>query len=58
MFISGLLLGDVAPKNATIFLAFPDGTRYERLLVAWVHRWDWPKIAGQVGRFNAAAYLA
>jgi hypothetical protein len=58
LFISGKLLGDVAPRNATIFVAFPDGSCYERMAVPWLFRADWPKIAGQIGRFNAAASLA
>jgi hypothetical protein len=50
-------LGDVPPQNVTIFVAFADGTRYERLVLPWV-RDDYPKIAGEIGRFNAAAYVA
>jgi hypothetical protein len=56
-FISSLLRGDAPPKNATMFVAFADGTRYERLPLPWVTQ-DWPKIAGDIGRFNAAAFLA
>ena len=56
-FISSLLLGDVLPKNATMFVAFADGTRYERMPLPWVTQ-DWPKIAGEIGRFNTAAYFA
>lgn len=52
-----LLLGDVRPRNARLYVALADGTRYERLVLPWVD-WDWPKIAGEIGRFNAAAYLA
>jgi hypothetical protein len=40
-----------------IVIAFADGARYERLLLPWV-RDDSPKIAGEIGRFNAAATLA
>ncbi len=57
-FISSLLLGDAPPKNATMFVAFADGSRYERLVLPFVHALDWPKIAGEIGRFNAAAYFA
>jgi hypothetical protein len=56
MFISSVLLSDAPPKNARLYVAFADGTRYERLVLPWVHD-DWPKIAGEIGRFNAAAYL-
>jgi len=56
-FISSLLLGDVPPKNAKLCIAFADDTRYERLVLPWVSDLDWPKIAGEIGRFNAAAYL-
>ena len=56
--ISSLLLGDVPPKNAKLCVTFADGTRYERLVLPWVSDLDWPKVAGEVGRFNAAAYLA
>jgi hypothetical protein len=55
MFISRVLLGEVVPKNATVFVAFSDDTRYERLLAPWDLRADWPKIAGEISRFNAAA---
>jgi hypothetical protein len=55
-FVSSLLLGDLPPKNARLYVAFVDGTRYERLVLPWVD-WDWPKIAGEIGRFNAAVYL-
>jgi hypothetical protein len=55
---SALLLGDAAPKNARLYIAFADGTRYERLMLPWVSDLDWPKIATEVGRFNSAAYLA
>jgi hypothetical protein len=58
MFISRLLLGQAVPKNARLFVAFPDNTRYERQLVPWDLRADWPKIAGEIGRFNSAAYLS
>jgi hypothetical protein len=53
-----LLGGDAPPKNAKLYIAFADGTRYERLVLLWVVPDDWPKIAGQIGRFNAAACLA
>ena len=56
-FISSLILGDAPPKNATMFVSFADGTRYERLPLPWVTQ-DWPKISGDIGRLNAAAYLA
>jgi hypothetical protein len=55
--VSSLLLGDAPPKAARLFVTFADGTRYERLMLPWVAMDDWPKIAGQVGRFNAAALL-
>jgi hypothetical protein len=59
IFISSVLLaGDVPPKNARLYIAFPDGTRYERLMLPWVSDFDWPKIATEVGRFNSAAYMA
>ena len=58
MFISGLLLGEVVPKKAIIFIAFSDDTRHERLVVPWINRWDWPKIATEIGRFNLAAAAA
>lgn len=58
MVISRLLLGEAVPKNARLFVAFPDDTRYERQLVPWDLRADWPKIAGEIGHFNSAAYLA
>ena len=58
MFVSRLPLGEVVPKNAAIVVAFADDMRYERLLVPWDLRADWPKIAGEIGRFNDAAYLA
>jgi hypothetical protein len=56
-FVSTLLLGEALPKGARLCITFADGTRYERLVVPWVNRHAWPQIAGQVGRFNAAAYL-
>jgi hypothetical protein len=55
--VSSLLLGEAPPKGARLFVAFADGTRYERLVLPWVAVEDWPKIAGQVGRFNAAGFL-
>ncbi len=57
-FISSVLLGEVPPKNGRLYVAFADGSRYERLLLPLVRAVDWPKIAGEIGRFNAAAYLA
>jgi len=58
-FISSLLLGgNVPPKNARLYIAFADGTRYERMLLPWVPLDAWPRIAGQIGRFNTAADLA
>jgi hypothetical protein len=56
-FVSSVPLGEARPKKARLFVAFADGTRYERLVLPWVVHEDWPKVAGQVGRFNAAAYL-
>jgi hypothetical protein len=56
-FISSLLLGAVPPKDARLYITFTDGTRYERLVLPWVSDLDWPKVAGEIGRFNAAAYL-
>jgi hypothetical protein len=58
IFISSLLLGDTPPKNARLYIAFTDGRRYERLMLPWVSDLDWPKIGTEIGRFNAAAYLA
>jgi hypothetical protein len=53
-----LLLFSYGPAHKVrVFVAFADGTRYERLLLPWAGD-DSPKIAGQIGRFNAAAYLA
>jgi hypothetical protein len=56
--ISSLLRGEVPPKNARLYVTFADGTRYERLVLPWVSDLDWPKVAGEIGRFSAAAYLA
>ena len=56
--ISSLLLGEAPPKNARLYVAFADGTRYERLVVPWLSGLEWPKVGGEIGRFNAAAYLA
>jgi hypothetical protein len=56
--ISSVLLGDVPPKNARLYVAFADGSRYERLVLPYVRAVDWPKIGGEIGRFNAAADLA
>jgi hypothetical protein len=58
MFMLSRLLGGVRPKNARLYVVFGDGTRYERLMVPWLSNLDWPKVAGEVGRFNAAAFLA
>ena len=57
-FISSLLLGAAPPKNARLYVTFADGTRYERLVLPWVSELDWSRVAGEIGRFNAAAYLA
>ena len=40
------------------YVAFADGSRYERMPLPWVGELDWLKIGGEIGRFNAAAYLA
>lgn len=56
-FISTKLLGEASPKGARLCITFADGTRYERLVVPWINRNAWPQVAGQVGRFNATAYL-
>jgi hypothetical protein len=53
-----VLTGSSAPKNAKLYVAFADGSRYERMPLPWVRGLDWPKIGGEIGRFNAAAYLA
>jgi hypothetical protein len=59
IFISSrLLLGDTPPRNTRLYIAFADGTRYERLVLPWVSDLDWPKIGGEIGRFNAVAYLS
>jgi hypothetical protein len=55
-FISSLLLGEAPPKNARLYVIFADGTRYERLAVPWLSDLDWPKVAGEIDRFNAAAH--
>jgi hypothetical protein len=55
--ISHVLLGDAPPKNATLYVAFADGNRYDRLVLPWVRALDWPKIGGEIGRFNAAAHI-
>jgi len=44
--------------NARLCIVFAGGTRYERLVVPWLRDLDWPRVAGEVGRFNAAALLA
>ena len=56
--VSSLLLGALPPKNARIYVVFADGTRYERQVVPWLSDLVWPKVAGEIGRFNAAAQLA
>jgi hypothetical protein len=56
--VSSLLLGVVPPKNATLCVIFADSACYERLMVPWLSDLDWPKVAGEIGRFNAAAHLA
>jgi hypothetical protein len=57
-FISSLLFGEAPPKNARLYVIFPDDTHYERLVLPWISDLDWPKVAGEIGRFNAAAVLA
>jgi hypothetical protein len=57
-FLSSVLTGSSAPKNAKLYVAFADGSRYERMVLPWVREPDWPKIGGEIGRFNEAAYLA
>jgi hypothetical protein len=57
-FMSSVLLGSAPPKNAKLYVAFADASRYERMPLPWVSELDWPKIGGEIGRFNAAAYLA
>jgi hypothetical protein len=57
-FISSVLVGDGPAKGAKLYVAFTDGSRYERLPLPWVSDLDWPKIGGEIGRFNEAAYLA
>jgi hypothetical protein len=52
-----LQLSYAPTRNVHVFVAFSDGSRYERLLLPWAGD-DSPKIAGQIGRFNAAAYFA
>ena len=49
VFISRVLLGEVVPKNATVFVTFPDDALYERLLAPGDLRADWPKLAGEIG---------
>jgi hypothetical protein len=57
-FISSRLVGEVPPKDARLYVVLADGTRYERLVVPWLSDLDWPKVAGEIGRFNAAAQAA
>ena len=57
-FMSSVLTRSSAPKNSKLFVAFADGSRYERMPLPWVRELDWLKIGGEIGRFNAAAYLA
>jgi hypothetical protein len=52
--MSSLLVGSAPTKNPTLYVAFADGSRYERMPLPWVSGLDWPKIAGEIGRFNAA----
>ena len=40
------------------YVAFADGSRYERMPLPWVREPDWPRIGGEIGRFNAAASRA
>jgi len=56
--ISSVLLGAAPAKNTKLYVAFTDGSRYERMPLPWVSSLDWPKIGGEIGRFNAAAYLS
>jgi hypothetical protein len=53
-----VLLGDVPPENARLYVAFADGSRYERLVLPFVRAADWPRIGGEIGRFNAVAHQA
>jgi hypothetical protein len=57
-FVTRALLGSSPPKNAKLYVTFTDGSRYERMPLPWVRELDWPKIGGEIGRFNSAAYLA
>lgn len=57
-FVTSVLLSSSTPKNTKLYVAFSDGSRYERMPLPWVRELDWPKIGGEIGRFNAAAYLA
>ena len=57
-FVSSVLTGSSTPKNSMLYVAFADGSRYERMPLPWVREPDWPKIGGEIGRFNAAASLA
>jgi hypothetical protein len=56
--VSSVLLGSSQPKESRLYVAFADGSRYERMPLPWVRELDWPKIGGEIARFNAAAYLA
>jgi hypothetical protein len=53
--ISSVLTGSSPPKNAKLYVGFADGSRYERIPLPWVRELDWPKIGGEIGRFNEAA---
>jgi hypothetical protein len=57
-FISSVLLAGAPPKGAKLFVTFADGSRYERMPVPWLSDLDWPKVSGEIGRFNTAAHLA
>ena len=46
-FVSSVLTGSSAPKNAKLYVAFADGSRYERMPLPWVRELDWPKIVGR-----------
>ena len=57
-FVSSVLTGSSAPKNSKLYVTFADGSRYERMPLPSVREPDWPRIGGEIGRFNAAASLA
>jgi hypothetical protein len=56
-FVSGVLLGETPPKGARLYVDFAGGTRYERLVLPFMTV-NWANVGGEIGRFNAAAYLA